>query len=347
MSTLRLVGIAIGVIAIAFCFLRLRSYTARRTDIWLVFLFGIILILVGLFPGLVNLPADMISLGNRQGGRLITLLLISNAFLWLLLFYERNKNDSRYLKFDHWVRNATVNEFMADSIQNIQPGSILVLIPAYNEAENLDIVLPRIPRQILDKKVTVLVVDDGSTDQTSVIAKKHGALTAIHQTNRGGGAALKVGYKISKLIRPALIVTMDADGQHNPNEIETLVTPILKDDADFVIGSRIIGSSDKYSWFRLFGVGLYSKMINIILGTHITDCSSGFRAFNLSVLENCLLLQDQYHTAELIIEAAKRNYRINEQPIHIAKRLSGSSKKGKDIKYALAFFRTILKTWIR
>jgi hypothetical protein len=85
----------------------------------------------------------------------------------------------------------------------------------------------------------------------------------------------------------------------------------------------------------------------LILGTKITDCSSGYRAFSIAVLQKCYLNQDQYHTSEMIIEASKRGFRIIEKPIHINERLSGESKKGTNWKYALFFFRAILKTWIR
>ena len=140
---------------------------------------------------------------------------------------------------------------------------------------------------------------------------------------------------------------MDADGQHNPEEIGTLVGPVVTQEADFVIGSRVLGSSDKYSTIRAYGVQVFSKLINMLVGAKITDCSSGFRAFNRRVLEDCLLIEEQYHTAELIIEASKRGFRIQERPVNIAARLSGRSKKGSDYRYGLSFLLTILKTWLR
>ena len=208
-------------------------------------------------------------------------------------------------------------------------------------------VLPRIPRKIQHIPVKILLIDDGSSDETYNVTKQNGALVARHPTNRGGGAALKTGYDIIKKVKPLVIVTMDSDGQHSPDEISTLVEPILQDKADFVIGSRVLGSSAKYSRIRSYGIHVFSKLINIIVGTAITDCSSGFRAFNRAVLENCLLIQEQYHTAELIIEASKRGFRIQETPVNITCRLSGKSKKGRDFKYGLFFLRTILKTWLR
>ena len=191
------------------------------------------------------------------------------------------------------------------------------------------------------------MLDDGSSDGTADVARSKKAFVAVHPTNRGGGAALKTGYDLVTHLKPAVVLTMDADGQHNPAEIETLVKPILDDEADFVIGSRILGKCADYSKFRLLGVHVFSRLINFIAGTKITDCSSGYRAIRGKVLEDCLLLQEQYHTAEVIIEAAKRKFRITERPVDIADRLSGQSKKGHDLKYGLFFLRTIIKTWIR
>lgn len=347
MSALRIIGIFIGLTCIGISFFRLRSFSDRRTDVWILIPFGLILVIIALFPGLVNIPADIISLGDLKGGRLITLLIISNILIWLLLIYQRSKFENWHFQFDKWVRRSTVDEFLKTDTARVKPGSIVVIIPAYNEERNVGMVLPRIPDQIRNRPVTTLLIDDGSTDDTAAVSRKHGALVAVQKANRGGGAALKTGYEIVKRMDPAVIVTMDADGQHDPAEIEFLVEPIINGQSDFVIGSRILGRYDRYSRLRIYGVTFFSKIINAMSGTQITDCSSGFRAFNKAVLENCQLSQEQYHTPELIIQAAKRGFRIHERPVIIKKRLSGKSKKGRNMKYAFFFLRTILKSWLR
>src|SRR6056297_4243364 len=105
MSTLRLIGCFCGLIVLLITFYRLRSPAEKRTNTWLLIVVAVILILVSLFPGVVNLPADLICLGDQKGGRLITLLLISSALLWFFILYERGKNDARYFQFDQWARN--------------------------------------------------------------------------------------------------------------------------------------------------------------------------------------------------------------------------------------------------
>jgi glycosyltransferase involved in cell wall biosynthesis len=140
---------------------------------------------------------------------------------------------------------------------------------------------------------------------------------------------------------------MDADGQHQPEEIEKLVLPILNDQYDFVIGSRILGKREKDSLLRFIGVLAFGKVVSLLLGEKITDPSSGFRAFRMEAMASINLYEDQYHTSELIIEAVKKGIRIGETPITIFKRKYGKSKKGADSRYGLHFARTIIKTWWR
>jgi glycosyltransferase involved in cell wall biosynthesis len=143
------------------------------------------------------------------------------------------------------------------------------------------------------------------------------------------------------------IVTMDADGQHLPEEIEVLVTELLKNNLDIVIGSRVLGKREKDNMLRWVGVNFFNFVINLLAGTRITDCSSGFRVFRMESLKNILLVQDQFHTAELIIDAAKKGLRIGEAPVTILRRYSGESKKGRNLSYGLNFSKTILKSWLR
>lgn len=347
MSILRIIGVILGLSMLGICFFRLRYHADKRTDVWLLSAFGISIVFIGLFPGIVNFPAELLSFRDHKMGRIITLLIILTTFLCFCYIYERSKAQQRHFQFDTLVRNLAVQDFLRNHEQEINFESIIVIIPAYNEVENLNVVLPRIPKQIEGIRVTVLVVDDGSTDETYNISRKFGGFVATHHTNRGGGAALKTGYSIVKRLMPSVIVTMDGDGQHDPEEICVIVKPLIEEKADFIIGSRVLGTSEQYSFFRTFGVTFFSKLINIIIGTEITDCSSGFRAFKKDILKDCVLLQEQYHTAEIIIEAAKRGFRIQEMPVNIHRRFSGKSKKGADIKYGLLFLRTIIKAWWR
>jgi glycosyltransferase involved in cell wall biosynthesis len=223
----------------------------------------------------------------------------------------------------------------------------MILIPAYNEAENLRDLLPRIPKKIEGIDIGVLVVDDGSDDETYTVAKSNGACTVKNLINRGGGAALRLGYDILQKAGVQHCITMDADGQHLPEEIAYLILPIIEGQYDCVIGSRILGGREAASRLRIAGVYVFGRLVTALLGKKITDPSSGFRAFRMDALSSIRLQEDQYHTSELIIEAVKQGLRIGEVPITIMKRKYGKSKKGKDLIYGIHFARIIIKTWWR
>lgn len=305
------------------------------------------MLLTSLFPELINVPSELLSLNAQKGGRLLTLLIISNVVMWFLITYERGKLRFQSSCFDELVRNQAVERFSERYKLDRETENILVLIPAYNEKNNLSIVLSQLPHKVLGLPVVPIVLDDGSTDDTALLCQDRNVMCARNIINRGGGAALRLGLEISKQMGVKTIVTMDGDGQHQPAEITTLVEPILKKQADLVIGSRILGEMENYSRIRYWGVGFFGVLISRLIGQKVTDPASGFRAFNRRVLMSCCSTQDQYHTAELIIEASKRSLCIVEKPVFIKRRLSGESKKGKEWKYAFFFLKTILKTWIR
>lgn len=345
-SFLRVLGIAAGLILLFEAFRRLRSSATGRFDVWLIAFSGLALALIGLFPNIVNTPSDMLNMTDKPGGRIITLLVILTGLLWALMLNERAKTESIRKQFDNLVRYVARKDFWdSHGAGSISP-DVMILMPAYNEAENLALVLPRIPKEINGSRIQVLVLNDGSADDTEATAKNHGAIVVNNPFNRGGGAALRLGYDIAENLGADVVVTMDADGQHQPEEIERLVKPVLSGEADVIIGSRVLGSRDKDSAVRWVGVHVFNWLINMLMGTDITDCSSGFRAFRLSAITKRHLVQEQYHTAELIIVAAKDGLKIKEAPIHISKRLEGKSKKGANFLYGLNFFRAIIKAWV-
>ena len=316
-------------------------------DVFLMFWTGFICVMVSIWPTLISLPSQSLYLHKLPGGRIITLIFFATIFLWILMLREREKTSLHKDQIYRMVRNMATEKFRDTYFKDISNCSILIVLPAYNEAENLKMVLPRIPKVIHGFETTILVVDDGSQDLTEDVVKERHALVASHIINQGGGAALKTGFEIARLLNASFVVTMDADGQHNPDEIESLVLPLINDEADVVIGSRVLGSSDKYSSVRSMGVHVFNGIINTLMGIRITDCASGFRSMRSSALFQVQLDQEQYHTAELIIDAAKKNLRVTERPIHIAARFEGESKKGKNTFYAVRFLRTVLLTWWR
>ena len=221
------------------------------------------------------------------------------------------------------------------------------MIPAYNEAENVGAVVSRVPDRVCGLATTVLVVDDGSDDGTVDAAKAAGAVVARHLRNRGGGAALRTGYALAIEAEATLVVTLDADGQHLPEEMPHLVRPIVRGRADAVNGSRTLGSADPNTFSRELGLRVFNRVLTTITRTDITDCSSGYRAIKAESLSKLDLRQDQFHASEFLIEAVKRGLRLEEVPITVARRLHGETKKPATLGYGAGFTRAIVRSWLR
>ncbi len=343
---IRVMSGALGLFVATRAFSQFRHHLIKRREFFLLLIMGIGIFTVSLYPDTINIVAGMMAMDNRQYGRLIALLILSNLLLWVLIVSQRSKEAVKAKQFDLLVRRFAKENYFTKEVHKTLK-EITVIIPALNEAENLEYILHKIPKSVLGHALGVLVVDDGSIDDTVEVVSKHGYSVISNPINRGYGAAVRLGYDISMASGAELIVTMDADGQHLPEEIEQLVTPILSGDKDIVIGSRVLGHREKDSVIRLMGIHLFNFVINLLAGTRITDCSNGFRAFRMDALKNVLLIQDQFHTAELIIDAARKGLRIGEVPVTVLRRYSGRSKKGTDLSYGFNFSKTILKTWLR
>ncbi|MFO7761130.1 MAG: glycosyltransferase family 2 protein [Desulfobia sp.] len=343
---LRAIGGSLGFILIILSFIRFRSRLIRRRGFLISSLLGAGLLIVSIIPDTVNIIAGMLQMDNRQYGRLITLLILSSFLLWIIVLSLINRNTTRSIQFDFLVRKLAVDNFLArNDLTAIK--YITIIIPALNEAENLRHILPEMPAAISGQECCVLVVDDGSDDDTVEAVRENKGLVVSNPINRGGGAALRLGYDIATAGGAGIVVTMDGDGQHIPGEIENLVKPIIEDRLDIVIGSRILGKREKDSMIRWLGIHIFNHVINLLAGTRITDCSNGFRAFRVASLQKVLLRQDQFHTAELIIDAAKKKIRIGEAPVTVLRRHTGASKKGRNMSYGLNFSKTVFKTWLR
>jgi glycosyltransferase involved in cell wall biosynthesis len=222
-----------------------------------------------------------------------------------------------------------------------------VVIPAFNEGRRLPPTLEKIQRYLQGRPHEILVVDDGSRDGTGDVAAEHGALVARHVTNRGGGAALRTGYRLMVESGAEVVVTLDADGQHLPSEMERLVKPVLDGEVDLAHGSRVLGEADGNHFARELGIVFFNRLVSFITRTHVTDCSNGYRAVRTTVLPQLVLRQEQFHTSEFMIEAIKRGIPAKEVPVTVVSRLSGHSKKPAVVRYGMGFANAIVRTWLR
>jgi len=187
-------------------------------------------------------------------------------------------------------------------------------LPAFNEEKNIASIIIKL-KQITK---TIIVCDDGSSDLTSKIASELGAITVVHPKNIGYGAAIASLFAKARDIGVESLVTFDADGQHRIEDIKTVLEPIIKNEADIVIGSRFIGEESNIPKYRKIGIKTITGITNITTGTKITDAQSGFRAYSKKILEN--IMPSEYGmgvSTEILIKAAKNKFRIAEVPITI------------------------------
>jgi glycosyltransferase involved in cell wall biosynthesis len=224
---------------------------------------------------------------------------------------------------------------------------LAIVIAAYNEQGAIGPVVEALPKEVLGQATAVIVVSDGSKDGTVAEASAAGALVCDPKVNRGQGAALRLGYRLAREGGAKYIVTTDADGQYNPAEIELLMEPILAGEADFVTGSRRLGSEETKDPVRKAGVRFFALAISTLTGQKISDTTFGLRAMRAEVTGAVLLAQPQYQASELLIGVITHGYRVVERPATIHKRQVGKSKKGNNAFYALQFAKVVGTTWWR
>jgi glycosyltransferase involved in cell wall biosynthesis len=224
---------------------------------------------------------------------------------------------------------------------------VVVVIPAFDEEESIGPVLAGIPKEACGLMVDTLVVDDGSSDATADISTAHGVHVAKLPENMGQGAALRVGYELAREHEAEYIVTLDADGQWDPEVIPELLAPIVSGEADFVLGSRVLGRTETDDSFRQAGVRVFALLARLLTGVQVTDTSSGVRALRAEVSATVRQEEPQYQASELLIGAICQGYRITERPVIMRKRTAGVSKKGQNVLYGLRYARVMLRTWWR
>ena len=224
---------------------------------------------------------------------------------------------------------------------------VAIVIAAFNEEGAIGPVVDTLPRAVAGLDTVTIVVSDGSVDSTGKEARAAGALVCDVPVNRGQGAALRLGYRLARYGGARYIVTTDADGQYNPAEIESLLAPILADQADFVTGSRKLGSEETRDPVRKLGVRVFALAISLLTGQRISDTTFGLRAMRAAVTAAVRLEQPQYQASELLIGVITHGYRVAERPATIHRRRVGKSKKGNNAFYALSFAKVVFGTWWR
>lgn len=225
---------------------------------------------------------------------------------------------------------------------------LIVIIPAFNEEKSLPSVIKSIPTKIPGiSKIEVLVLNDGSTDATVRVAKKAGATYAVSHSKRAGLATSFKDAVAAALFRGAdIIVNTDADNQYDQREIGKLIQPILKKEADLVIGDRQVATLSHMPWQKKYGNRLGSFVIRWLTGTSVRDASSGFRAFTAECARSLMITSAHTYTHEMIIDAHFKNKTIVDIPITFRERKNGVSRliAGNIIQHVMKSAATIIRT---
>ena len=221
------------------------------------------------------------------------------------------------------VRDEAVDDALATTSTTTGTSSeplLAVVIAAYNEAGSIGPVLEALPRTICGLRVCPVVIDDGSADETAKEARAAGAVVGSHGRNLGQGDALRTGFELARHLGARVVVTMDADGQHDPAELPDLVGPVAGGDADYVQGSRFLGAYDDAGGARDIGIRGFTRL---------------------------QLVEDRFSASEILIQAAGQGLRIREVPVHIRSREIGESKKPRGLGYAWGYLGAIIRSWAR
>ena len=192
---------------------------------------------------------------------------------------------------------------------------VTVGIPAYNEEKNIASIIVKL------KKISseIIVCNDGSVDSTAEIAEKLGATVINHTKNLGYGSAMKSIFLKSKEIGSEVLITLDADGQHDVNDIEKILKPITDKKCDIVIGSRFLEKSENIPNYRKLGINIITKITNATMKDHLTDSQSGFRAYSNKVINEISPSESGMGVStEILIKASNKNFRIGEVPITVS-----------------------------
>ena len=193
---------------------------------------------------------------------------------------------------------------------------ITVGIPAFNEEKNIAEIIQKLS-EIAD---TVIVCNDGSTDNTGKIAEKMGAIVINHERNMGYGGAIGSLFLKARELDCDMLVTLDSDGQHRISDVLPVANPIIKNQADLVIGSRFLeGNQENIPKYRKVGIKMITKLANVSLDDTVTDSQSGFRAYSKKILLEIIPSEQGMGVSnEILMKSSKKGFKIAEVPIIVS-----------------------------
>ena len=225
---------------------------------------------------------------------------------------------------------------------------IVITIPAYNEGKTLGNIIKDI-RKVMDSspfncRYKIVVVDDGSSDDTADAARKAGAVVYSHPRNCGLAETFRTEVKKSLELGADIIVHIDADGQYLPKEIPLLIKEVQKG-TDLVLGSRFKGTIEYMPLLKRIGNRAFSHVISQVTDVDISDGQTGFRAFTKEVAERITIISNHTYTQEQIIKAVREKFHIKEVPVYFAKRVGKSRLISNPFEYAAKAWINIIRIY--
>jgi hypothetical protein len=348
LTPLRWLGL---IAAIVFAVLSIRSYRQGKIgngDLLVrMVVFVLPLLVLSAVPGALSWVFDDLSFRKGGGRQIIGATVIAVGVLYLFTFALAGRNERVRRDLTRLIENLALEQFRGTGHPEQFAEGVAVVVPAYNEADNIEHVLGALPAEVCGKALHVIVIDDGSSDNTTDRARGAGAAAVRLPLNRGQGAALRTGYRLALITGAEIVVTMDADGQHQPSELSRLVAPIVAGEADVVNGSRVLGDADPSHAAREMGIKLFAQLLSLLTWSKITDPACGYRAVRTEALRELEFRQDQFHNSEFIVEASKKKLVMVEVPVTVARRLSGTSKKPAHFRYGMGFANALVRAWLR
>ena len=255
------------------------------------------------------------------------LLILSVGIILYLLAMQVVKNNNVTFNLSKIVREIALSSFRDEINGSMQHPDVIIVIAAKNESKSIGAVIDKINHLKVSFSYKIIVVNDGSDDNTESIARSKGALVVNHYYNLGLGGAIKTGYLASTLFKPSIIVTIDADGQHDPKYITEIVSKIKNEQADLVYASRFSDKS-KYATSAVRSVGnrFYTRLVRRIAKISITDVTTGYRGIKFDKLKEIFFVSESNFAIELAIRAGKNGLKVSEIPIAATERESGKSQ---------------------
>jgi glycosyltransferase involved in cell wall biosynthesis len=226
----------------------------------------------------------------------------------------------------------------------------LVILPAYNEATLIASVIQGLRES--EKNADILVINDGSKDRTAEIAEQQGVMVINHPYNLGYAAALQTGFRYASSKQYDCLVTMDADGQHDPVSISNLFKTFSSTNADVVTGSRFLEGSYRMGCVRRIGVRIFSSIARLYTGNRLTDPTSGFQLFNRKSF-TFLAAEDgyplDYPDVNIIMLLHKRKFKVVEAPVRMFTNTEGRTMHGgmKPVMYVTRMLLAIILVLLR